>query len=820
MTTTAAQQVSLDNALVLLEKQVEIGKCNMRIDPTKTQKEPTYQVVLDALALTTCYPAFLITADICPRLSNQDFDELPSDEEIVSFIKELGHKGNIKSITVMKMRNSHAYKTYLAYATRATTPKKARKFKKPATPSKKRTRVIVEVEEPEPAKRRHQLQLIKIKGIDFLSNVAALEAAQLKKVIKRSKHDTSIHQAGGSGNGTGSKPGVLGEPKGKSIDTNEGSGLKPRVPDVSKADSFKSKYESWGDSGDEANVQGNDKDVHDSDDDPQQADDERTDFENQEINDDQEESDDEFVHTPPNYVPTDDEMNDESNDVDEEEYDRIEKELYGDVNVRLADVEQVDEGEEDANMTHVAHVQVEHTQEQTTGIQEESGPEMASVQGQYVVQATTTTTPAIQNATTEYTPDPKEPPVDPNISNPAPENHTHDHTSENASENASGDPVMQFIVHNFEEINVMYLSFLSKRKEVNPTSIIKNDDHPILEPWQSDSGGQPEEVIQQIPKDATLAESDVDDSLVNDRFKTGEGFHGVPSPYTGNYMRSRPDLSFAGLDDSIYKTKVSETKTSISKTSKDIVEKPKTVRPNAPIIEEWDTDSDNDSVFRPKSDQTKPKFTKINFVKSGKNVKSVNKEKKTLMASRVSPGKVKGPRGHIQPRVNNVTTAGPKAVVSAAVGNGENVVKHMTGNKSFLTDYQEIDGGFAAFGGSPKGVMCDKKNSVLFTETECLVLSPDFKLLDEVMDVGQDWLFDIDLLTNSMNYEPVTAGNQTNKKCWYQDAVADDAGKKTNEDQQKKMTKVVKKEAYIGFSMQNHFFVPNFTKPLEMNLGH
>ncbi|GJU96165.1 hypothetical protein Tco_1320921 [Tanacetum coccineum] len=104
------------------------------------------------------------------------------------------------------------------------------------------------------------------------------------------------------------------------------------------------------------------------------------------------------------------------------------------------------------------------------------------------------------------TPDPKEPPVDPNISNPAPENHTHDHTSENASENASGDPVMQFIVHNFEEINVMYLSFLSKRKEVNPTSIIKNDDHPILEPWQSDSGGQPEEVIQQIPKDATLAD--------------------------------------------------------------------------------------------------------------------------------------------------------------------------------------------------------------------------------------------------------------------------------------------------------------------------
>ncbi|GKD36124.1 hypothetical protein Tco_1251633, partial [Tanacetum coccineum] len=104
-------------------------------------------------------------------------------------------------------------------------------------------------------------------------------------------------------------------------------------------------------------------------------------------------------------------------------------------------------------------------------------------------------------------------------------------------------------------------------------------------------------------------ESDVDNSPINDRFKTVKEFHAVPPPYTGNYMPSRPDLSFAGLDDSIYKTKVSETETSISK---DIVEKPKIVRPSAPIIEGWDTDSDNDSVFRPKSDQTKPKFTKIN----------------------------------------------------------------------------------------------------------------------------------------------------------------------------------------------------------------
>ncbi|GKE16627.1 hypothetical protein Tco_1424204, partial [Tanacetum coccineum] len=102
--------------------------------------------------------------------------------------------------------------------------------------------------------------------------------------------------------------------------------------------------------------------------------------------------------------------------------------------------------------------------------------------------------------------------------------------------------------------------------------------------------------------ESEVVNSDVDDSPVNDRFKTCEVFHAVPPPYTRNYMPSRPDLSFVVLDDYVYKAKVSETITTASKTSKDSVEKPKTIRPSTPIIEDWDTDSDNDSVFRPKTD--------------------------------------------------------------------------------------------------------------------------------------------------------------------------------------------------------------------------
>ncbi|GKB83482.1 putative ribonuclease H-like domain-containing protein, partial [Tanacetum coccineum] len=245
-------------------------------------------------------------------------------------------------------------------------------------------------------------------------------------------------------------------------------------------------------------------------------------------------------------------------------------------------------------------------------------------------------------------------------------------------------------------------------------------------------------------------ESNENDNPVNDRFKKVEGYHAVPPPYTGNYMPSRPDLSFAGLDDSVYKTKVSETETSISKTSKDIIEKPKTVRPSAPIIEEWDTDSDNDSVFRPKSDQTKPKFTKINFVKSGENVKSVNKENTHRQVE--YPRKSQSPMAHSPvrrafnqksaaktnnfnekvntARVNNVTTAGPKAVVSAVVGNGENVVKSSAIIKKLMVDLLHLEEVLKEVKLLEK-VKLGLKNNVLFTETECLVLSPDFKLLDE-----------------------------------------------------------------------------------------
>ncbi|GKA94031.1 ribonuclease H-like domain-containing protein [Tanacetum coccineum] len=104
--------------------------------------------------------------------------------------------------------------------------------------------------------------------------------------------------------------------------------------------------------------------------------------------------------------------------------------------------------------------------------------------------------------------------------------------------------------------------------------------------------------------DSSMNEIEEENNKVNDRFKKVEGYHAVPPPYTGNYMPSRPDLSFAGLDDSVYKTNVSETISSVpriestaSKSSKDSLEQPKDVRPSAPIIEEWESDNENTRKF-------------------------------------------------------------------------------------------------------------------------------------------------------------------------------------------------------------------------------
>nr|GEX51492.1 hypothetical protein [Tanacetum cinerariifolium] len=285
MTTTATQQVAIDNALVPFENRVEIGKCNLRIDHAKTQKELTYQVFLDALALTTFYPAFLITTDI-PEIymhqfwftinkhdSSYRFKIGKKDEEIVSFIKELGHKGDIKSVsdTVVDHMNQ-PWRTFASIINNKEVQETRFSFYEKNTCHRGRG-IAFPAKKVLPPKKPLRKQSIRVQIQDTPGVPVSKKKAPAK--AKRRKGIDLLAKC-------------------KSIDTSKGTDLKLKVSDVSKADSSESEYESWGDSDDEANVK---------------------------------------------------------------EYDRIDKELYGDVNIRLIDAEQDDEDQEDEDMTNVAHVQ-------------------------------------------------------------------------------------------------------------------------------------------------------------------------------------------------------------------------------------------------------------------------------------------------------------------------------------------------------------------------------------------------------------------------------------------------------------------------------
>ncbi|GJS93123.1 hypothetical protein Tco_0800091 [Tanacetum coccineum] len=493
MNPTVASQIALVNDLVPPEVRLKIGECNRRIEFSKPQREATYQVTLDALKLSLCYLAFLITAgvpeiymhqfwntvtkvkdsssyqfkldnkkfrvndevfrdilQICPKLTDQPFAIPPStDEEIVSFIFKLGYTGNIetlpelfidhmhqpwitfaaedfsfqidnhfskesmpyprftkiinnhfisqnKSISMRNKINLHttrdnsllgtlkyvskteehqvygalipkemlnedilnstAYKTYYAYASGAKEPKKARMFKKPASPKLKT--ILVSPKEPtkkpdkakkdvtstkktttkpKPTKKKASVKADRGKGLNVLSDVAPSEAAQLKEVTKRSKKDFHISHASGSGKGTYNKP---------------------RVPDVPKYNS-KSNKESWGDSGEEEDDDDendtkdddeNDGDDNDDDGDNDGNDDDDSDYKRTESdrdenpnlnqsNEEHEEEEEEYVNE---FIDKEDDA-DNAKEENKEELDNA-KELYKDVNVNLRkeDVEMTD----------------------------------------------------------------------------------------------------------------------------------------------------------------------------------------------------------------------------------------------------------------------------------------------------------------------------------------------------------------------------------------------------------------------------------------------------------------------------------------------
>ncbi|GJT58468.1 putative ribonuclease H-like domain-containing protein [Tanacetum coccineum] len=276
-------------------------------------------------------------------------------------------------------------------------------------------------------------------------------------------------------------------------------------------------------------------------------------------------------------------------------------------------------------------------------------------------------------------------------------------------------------------------------------------------------------------------------SQITDKSRNGVGFvsyNVVPPPHTGLFSPPNLDLSYSGLEEfqqpefEGYGPKTSKT------VSEDISNEVKESL-DAPLVEELVSDDQLEKkiVFPTvaKADcnyhQREMVVSRNNYTRVDCNYSNYSVKKAHPSAHRNMVPKAVLIKTGLRPlnTARPVNNAHPKTIVYSArpmvihtkkdqgyIDSG--CSRHMTGNMSYLSDFKEFDGGYVTFGGGVKGgkntskgtlktsklnfedvyfvkelqfnifsvsQMCDKKKSVLFTNTRCFVLSPDFKLADE-----------------------------------------------------------------------------------------
>nr|GEV34849.1 hypothetical protein [Tanacetum cinerariifolium] len=101
-----AQQKALDDELGARANRLKIGKSNLRLSSNLKSKEPTLQV-LNGKSHTVNIDNFRDMLKICPKLHGQTYEEPPLEEDILSFIRDLGHTGEIKFLSDVNVNHMH-----------------------------------------------------------------------------------------------------------------------------------------------------------------------------------------------------------------------------------------------------------------------------------------------------------------------------------------------------------------------------------------------------------------------------------------------------------------------------------------------------------------------------------------------------------------------------------------------------------------------------------------------------------------------------------------------------------------------------------------
>nr|GEW38598.1 hypothetical protein [Tanacetum cinerariifolium] len=294
-------------------------------------------------------------------------------------------------------------------------------------------------------------------------------------------------------------------------------------------------------------------------------------------------------------------------------------------------------------------------------------------------------------------------------------------------------------------------------------------------------------------------------SPIYDRYQSGNGYHAVPPPYTGTFMPLKADLVFNNAPNDVETDHPAfNVKLSPTKPDNDLSH---THRPSIPIIEDWLSDSEDESESSVEHVETSvPTLnSKTAILKHTSNGKHGNRkacfvcksldhlikdcdyhDKKMAQTTARNNANIEthkqyaqmtlqNPQRHVVPTavltqsklvpitvVRPVTTAVPKpsvtkprqaktvvtkpnspprrhinrspspkastfppkvTAVKAPMGNPQHDLKdngvinsgcsrHMTGNMSYLSDFEELNGGYVAFGGNPKGGKISGKGKI------------------------------------------------------------------------------------------------------------
>ncbi|GJS56903.1 retrovirus-related pol polyprotein from transposon TNT 1-94 [Tanacetum coccineum] len=282
--------------------------------------------------------------------------------------------------------------------------------------------------------------------------------------------------------------------------------------------------------------------------------------------------------------------------------------------------------------------------------------------------------------------------------------------------------------------------------------------------------------------------SDEEITPANDRFSKADGYHAVPPSITGNLLTPRADISFACLDEYAIRKKIIESKTdttksktseTVGKTNEVNIEKPKSVHElvvskpkinrDKVIIEDWNSDDEDDvssvkTVSPVKTNETQTVRNRVDKVGQISQKEGIGFKKiKACFVCKSTDHLIKDcdfyDKKSPEPKLKTVGNTGQR-VIKPLWDNANRVNQQNISNKlkypqarrtfvpsgvltrtcnpeNFLQDHAVVDSGLALaiyelkFNLFSVLQMSDKKNSVLFTDTECLILSPSFKLLDE-----------------------------------------------------------------------------------------